>query len=101
MATFYAPEFRSESIRECESLRDYLHGNQHFQAYATPEEAVTAARSQLEDDANGRDQDEGPVTIEKWSRQDDYGHVFQDGGVWYELSDSEEGRVVIHQITTP
>lgn len=95
----YAPEFRSAEIRECESFRDYLHGDTTFVAYLSQEAALAAAHDQLESDVEGRDPDEGKVTIDKWERcPEGEATPYSDGGVWYELSDGEEGRVVIHTI---
>lgn len=99
---FYTPEFRSAVLQADETFRDYLHDNKTFVAYPSREAAVAAARSQLEEDVAERDCEDLPANekwvITKWSLVDSNNRPYDDGGVWYEVSDGEEGRVVIHTI---
>lgn len=94
----YAAEIRTNQTREDESYRDWLHNSCTYIALPTRADALALARRVLDEDMAGRDPDDGPLpTITKWETAPD-GTPYSDEGVWFETSDGEEGRVVIHTI---
>lgn len=89
-------EFRTTEEFENRTLRGWLHDSRTFMSYATRAAALADARAHLEADCAVGDE---PTTIIKWGQPWDNDAVrYPDDGVWYELSDGEAGRVLIHEV---